>query len=219
MQGAFSVIEYRGLWLPDGEEHLIGWMNKINRVVNGKPSYQYHKYERALLHTAGRRVAVDVGAHCGLMSMQFVDHFDYVEAFEPVAAHRECFERNVPPGNVRLHACALGEREGSVAIHTSPTSSGDSWVNGSGAIPLRTLDSFNLERVDFIKIDCEGYELFVLRGAEKTLTRWKPCVMVEQKPGHAQRFKIGERDAVAYLESLGARLRAEISGDFIMNWA
>jgi hypothetical protein len=82
------------------------------------------------------------------------------------------------------------------------------------------LDSFNIQHIDFIKVDCEGYELFVLRGAIETLKRDKPCVIVEQKPetGMADRYGIGVTDGVEFLKSMGAVVRNTISGDYIMSW-
>jgi hypothetical protein len=103
-------------------------------------------------------------------------------------------------------------------METAPSSSGDTRVAGEGDIPLERLDTFKLEDVDFIKLDCEGYELFALRGAEETLKRCRPCVIVEQKPGRGQRFGLAERGAVDYLQRLGAKLRKEMSGDFILSW-
>jgi hypothetical protein len=112
----------------------------------------------------------------------------------------------------------LGDREDFVNIRTAPTSSGDSWVDGAGEIPMRRLDDFDLVDVDFIKVDVEGGELGVLKGSERTLKRWHPVCIIEQKPGHAQRFGLGERDAIPYMQSLGAKLRGELSGDFIFSW-
>jgi FkbM family methyltransferase len=208
-----------GVWLPDGETHLVEWMLKRNQVVDGRLSYQYHKLEAALRWVKQWRTAVDVGAHCGLWAMHLVNKFAAVQAFEPVAAHRECFVANVAGARATLHACALGAKDGGVAMETAPTSSGDTRVAGSGDIPLRRLDSFALQDVDFVKLDCEGYELFALQGGEETLKRCKPCVIVEQKPGRGQRFGLAERGAVDYLRDLGAELRQEISGDFILSWA
>lgn len=212
-----------GVWLPDHEKHLVEWMQSKNQVVDGKLAYQWDKQQLAMSHVKQFRTAIDVGGHCGLWSMHLVKRFAMVHAFEPVEAHRECFSKNVGGGiavvnQCKLHGCALGEREGSIAIHTANASSGDSWVKGDGDIPLKRLDSFDLQDVDFIKLDCEGYELFALRGGEETLKRCKPTVIVEQKPGRAQKFGIGETDAVAYLQSLGAVLRAQKSGDYILSW-
>lgn len=210
-----------GWHLPDHERHLIEWMNHAkNRrdIVDGRVMYQGVKQRAAMSHVKAFRTAVDVGAHCGLWSFYLAKQFDAVHAFEPVAAHRECFMENVKAPNVQLYDVALGEKAGNVSIQTKTGSSGDSWVSGSGPIPLRTLDEFALDNVDFVKIDTEGHELFVLRGAEDTLKRCKPTIIVEQKPGRAQLHGLNERDAIPYLQSLGAVLRKEISGDFIFTW-
>lgn len=48
-------------------------------------------------------------------------------------------------------------------------------------VPITTLDSYNLPRIDLLKIDVEGYEIHVLKGAEETLLRCKPVVIFEEK--------------------------------------
>ena len=208
-----------GWWFPDGEEHLPGWMAdpRVRMILNKRPAYQGQKQHAVMDLCRQHRVAVDVGAHVGLWSYNLAHRFTQVHAFEPVAAHRECFARNLEGiENVTLHPCALGDREARVNIRTEPTSSGDSRVDGPGEIPMHTLDSFRLEEVDLLKIDTEGFELFILRGAEELLARQKPVVIVEQKRGHASRFGLGDKDAVPYLKSLGYKLMQEISGDFIL---
>lgn len=214
-----------GIWLPDHERHLVEWMQhpKNRREVDGRLTYQYPKFEAAMQWVRNWRCAIDVGAHVGLWSMHLAKRFERVHAFEPVAAHRECFEANVPEFRNNLcnglHACALGASDGTVAIHTAPTSSGDSWVSGPGEIPMITLDYLQLDDVDFIKIDCEGYELQVLKGAEETLRRCHPCVIVEQKAKPLrENFGIEGQPAVDFLRSLGAFCRTAISGDFIVSW-
>lgn len=212
------MMQIGGVFLPDGETHLVEWMRKVNRVVDGKLSYQYHKLEAALQWVKAWRGAVDVGAHCGLWSMHLIKRFSFVHAFEPVAAHRECFEKNVEMERCVLHACALGAKDGSVRMETAPSSSGDTRIGGSGDIPLKRLDEFDLSPIDFIKLDCEGYELFALQGGEEMLKRCRPCVIVEQKPGRGQRFGLAETGAVDYLQGLGAKLRKVMSGDYVLSW-
>lgn len=215
---------FGGWHFPDHEQHLIEWLTKVNETVDGRLRYQGKKQDLALSFCKQKRVAVDVGAHIGLWSFYLAQQFEYLHAFEPVAEHRRCFDMNVvgcevdPGFRLNLHECALGDHEGSIAMHTSQGSSGDSWVNGAGDIPLRTLDSFELQDVDFIKLDCEGGELSALKGAEQTLLRCKPCVIVEQKPGRADKFGLPPTGAVQYLESLGAKLKAKMSGDYVLAW-
>lgn len=129
--------------------------------------------------------------------------------------------------STRLFGVALGETTGSVRMETADTSSGDTAVavDETGAIvagdvPLRRLDDIlpDASDVDLIKLDCEGTELLALRGGENLLSRCRPVVCVEQKPGKAQRFGLPETGAVQYLESLGAKLRKVISGDYFLSW-
>lgn len=209
-----------GWWFPTGETHLPAWMKnpKVRMFLNGRAAYQGQKQVAALALCKDRRVAIDVGAHIGLWSFNLAREFEQVHSFEPVEAHRACFRQNVEAENVDLVAAALGDRAGKVSIRTEPTSSGDSRVDGPGEIPMFTLDSFHYANVGLLKIDTEGFELAVLRGAEETIARWKPVIVVEQKRGHAQKYGFGETDAIPYLESLGAVLRKEMSGDYMFSW-
>lgn len=210
-----------GWWFPDHEVHLIDWMNsKKNKVVmNGRSAYQGAKQLAALKHCKQFRTAVDCGAHIGTWAFNLAHKFDETHAFEPVAAHRECFAHNVigTSGSVTLHPTALGAEPGTVSIDTETGSSGNSAVGaGPGEIEMRTLDSFGFQDVDFIKIDTEGYEANVLLGGEQTIRACKPVIVVEQKRDMASRFGLEPLGAVKLLESWGYRTAEEISGDYIM---
>lgn len=220
-----EIKQALGWWFPKGEQHLPAWMEQTKQQRFGRLQYQLHKYMAALEWAEGRRCAVDVGANVGLWSWNMARDFNAVAAFEPVPLYARCWRRNIESEAATLREVALGEAEGTVDMAAeSDAACGQTGVASAGngnvakAVPARTLDSFGLTDVDFIKIDCEGYELCVLRGAVKTLERWRPVVIVEQKPGNAQRYGFGERDAVKFLLDMGARLRAEISGDFILSW-
>lgn len=209
-----------GWYWPDGEQHMVEWLAdpKNRLILNGRPAYQGKKQELALSHCDRRRTMIDCGAHIGLWSYNFAHWFRNIAAFEPVEAHRECWIKNVAPGpaNMCLYVEALGDREDMVTIRVNPVSSGDSWVKGKGTVPMKTLDSFGFEDVDFIKVDAEGYEEFILRGAEFTLVHWKPVVCVEQKRDMAVKFGLKPMGAVQYLIGLGYKVVGEISGDYIM---
>lgn len=220
-----------GVWLPDHEQHLVEWMMnpKNKKLVDGKLAYQWTKQCMAMEHVRNWRTAIDIGAHCGLWSMHLAKRFQALHAFEPVEEHRACWVENmrenveaaVAVGRERaflIYPYALGEKEGSVRIETRHTSSGDSFVAGEGDIPMKRLDDFDFSDVDFMKLDCEGYELFILRGAEETIKRWQPTIIVEQKPNRAVNFGLPQTGAVEYLKSLGATLRAERSGDYVFSW-
>lgn len=209
-------------FLPDGEEHLPMIMQAVPRKVDGRHTYQYHKYEAALRYTRDRVLAVDVGAHVGLWSYFMAKDFEHVAAFEPMAAHARCWYANMNGvHNAELFESALGEAPGTVNIATrTQGSSGDTGViaGSEGNIPMMTLDSLDLQNLSLIKIDCEGFEEFVLRGGQKTLSKCKPVVIVEQKGLMSLQYGLTEKSAVEYLETLGAQFRTEIAGDYILSW-
>ena len=217
------MFQCEGIMLPDGEMHLVAQLRdkRKNPTVDGRGSYQKRKRDRALSYAAGRRVAVDVGAHVGLWSMDLVKRFERVIAFEPVRAHRACFERNVPDRDrVKLYACALGREAGTAGLSNDPLSSGDTHLQGAGETPVCAFDDLlpEIDRVDFVKLDCEGYELFALHGMRRMLERCRPAVIVEQKPGKAQKYGVLETAAVDVLTAMGAELRVAMSGDYILSW-
>lgn len=199
----------RGIWLPDHEEHLLDF------ATHDGWSYQKHKLDAAVMYCDDMTLAIDIGGHCGLWSKHLVKMFDKVVAFEPVADHRECYVKNVIGDNYTLNPVALGAEEGSIKIHTTKGSSGDSWVDGEGDIPMKTLDSFNLAP-SFIKIDTEGYEYNILLGGEQTVKKYKPIIIVEQKPKKGSNFGLNDTEAVELLLSWGYTMKKAISGDYIM---
>lgn len=212
--------QVRGFWLPEGEQHLVSFLEKGPEYAGG-PTYQFHKLQEAMKFVKEHDLAIDVGGHCGLWSRPLSKMFKEVIAFEPVSEHRECFTLNLQnEKNWLLYPYALGNKASSVTLHSGPASSGDTYVQEGGehAAEMQTLDSFGIHHVDFLKIDCEGFEFYVLQGGENTIRRDRPCIIVEQKPNKGKQFGLGDRDAVDLLKSWGAVVRKEISGDFVMSW-
>jgi FkbM family methyltransferase len=55
-------------------------------------------------------------------------------------------------------------------------------------VDVKTVDSFDFQDVDIIKIDTEGYEFPIVKGAEQTIMKWKPIVQLEMVAGQPERF-------------------------------
>jgi FkbM family methyltransferase len=213
------MIESGGIFLPDGEAHLLPYLADAPRV-DGKATYQLHKLKLALGYVPRRRLAVDVGAHVGLWSRVLAMEFERVEAFEPVPAHRECFTCNVTANNVTLHAFALGAIKGQVSLVIAQGNSGSTHVatmgGGEVTADMATLDSFGFTDLDFLKIDCEGYEENVLKGGIETLKRCRPVLIVEQKPNNGRRYGRTDYDALKLLDRLGGKTVASKAGDYVV---
>lgn len=218
------MFRHQGMWLPDGEKHFPEWMDRNGEIVAGRGTYQIKKCREALANVRNFRVAVDVGAHVGFWSIQMHTRFQTVHAFEPVPEFRECFARNLAPfdplTSVVLHDVALGAAPGRAMMRVDPADSGGTHIVGRvevGGVEVRTLDSYALENVDFLKIDCEGYELPVLLGSVETLARCRPTIIVEQKQHKlGANYGIKGVPAVDFLRERGWKLVREMGGDYIM---
>jgi len=215
---------WEGLYLPEGETHLVDWMKAVKRYVNGKPTYQYNKYAECLRILDKKRTAIDVGGNLGLWSRVMCLDFKNVEAFEPVSEYCEYFVKNAPKAT--LHNVALSDKEMVITMARATNGScGDTapQVNKRKEKALQEvgtvlLDSYCFVDVDFIKVDCEGYEYHVLQGAEQTIISNKPVIIVEQKPGKGKKYGYADDEAVKYLKYLGMKVHTVISGDYIMRW-
>ena len=141
---------------------------------------------------------VDVGGHVGFWTKDLMNHFKHVYVFEPIPFVRECFYRNIPEGNWTMYERGLGNKSAKVQIKYDPLSSGDTFIderphiatdliNGTlnefrkFLIRIIPLDDLNFKDIDYIKIDAEGYEAEVVRGAFDTIKRCKPFVHCEIK--------------------------------------
>lgn len=209
----------RGIHLPDGETHLVPHI-EANPLVGGRGTYQHKKYVAAMGHAPRRGLAIDIGAHVGLWSRLLAMDFEQVEAFEPVPLHCELWRMNVDASNATLTHTALGAADGTVRIGIETGNSGNSRVMSNGReVTQRRLDDLLPDAIaDFIKIDCEGYESFVVAGAEKLIRRSRPTMIVEQKRTHGKPYGVRDTAAVDILCGWGAEVREVLAGDYILTW-
>ena len=150
---------------------------------------------------AGSRVTLDVGAHVGYYALVagHANPAGRVFAFEPLQVAAERLRRHVALNrlaNVECLAVAASDVDGAVEFHVPrgfalPCSAGVSaafhapWADAMETVrvPSVTLDAFVRERgldaVDLVKIDVEGGEPAVLRGAAGVLARFRPDIVCE----------------------------------------
>lgn len=212
--------KFGGWWLPDHEQHLPQWLSKVNETVDGRLAYQNKKLTTALSFCRQFRNAIDIGAHCGLISFHITKRFNHTFAFEPVEEHRDCFLQNVG-GDYTLFKCALGSQNGFCSTQTTGGSSGDTHIvlDGAGTVQMHPLDEFGLHDIDFIKIDCEGTESLVIQGGLKTIMRDRPIILCEAKGHDAKYYNFEKDSAIKLLRSMGMKdLCPPMSGDWIMGW-
>lgn len=212
-------------WVPDEEQ--------IQLEALAKGGWQLDHLEKALRLVKKRRVAVDGGAHIGSWTLRMAETFQCVIAFEPSPETFKCLEANVREWreshengkcDIVLNKFALGETAGLMSMgEDSKYSDGGNTggrylVDKPGDINVRRLDTFGLERLDFLKLDIEGFELYALKGARETLLKFRPVIMIEEKIRIAHRYGLRATDAGEFLESLGAYHRGSFGSDHFYGW-
>ena len=145
---------------------------------------QQAQRDNGLAYVSRWRNAIDVGANVGEWTRPLAKKFNMVICFEPNPNFRECFKMNISETNVVLHPYGLSSHEHTASQGTNATHLNDKVGDTKpqdGAIECKTLDSFNLTDVDYIKIDVDGFEIPVLKGAAWTLQKNSPIINIEMK--------------------------------------
>jgi len=135
---------------------------------------------------------------------------------------RECLEKNVPNSKLWVSTFALGDQDSTVRMTITEGNTGHTHVDpdsiGNGDTTIVRLDNLNIPEVDYIKIDCEGFEYRVLQGAEQTVKTCRPVVVIEQKPHDAYSRDYGQFAAIELLQSWGMIKLDQFKDDWIMGW-
>ena len=108
-----------------------------------------------------------------------------IYAFEPAPATFTALQHNVRDyPNIKIFNYGLGDENKKASMVLTGVSIGSYVGEGNTPIEIKTLDSFNL-RADFLKIDTEGYEANILKGAAETIKKYKPSIVMSayHKPG------------------------------------
>lgn len=168
--------------------------------------------DQAFRVTRNTRLAIQAGGHVGIYATFLADLFDEVHTFEPVAelrAHLIKNTKDIP--NVFVYPEALSSHAGRGRMENGyPQNSGVSQLKSGDEVDVRTIDSFGFKDVSLILLDVEGQELEALKGAEETIKKYHPTIMVEDR-GHGP-------SCDAYLETLGYVLRFKFPFDKVFTW-
>lgn len=160
------------------------WVKEDDGAWDGPHKEWMNSHRDAYLSASrGRDIVVQAGGNCGLYPRLFAKYFKYVYTFEPDPLNFHCLVNNCQLDNIIKINGALGSDNrmvrvqrsgmGNVGCHTVNSHDGERFV------PQFTIDQLNLPACDFIQLDVEGYEINILKGAIKTIEKYKPGISCE----------------------------------------
>lgn len=171
-----------GIAVIEGDTHLSAWVEQTGRLDHDQSTLPV-----ILPLIKPGDVVVDAGANIGSHTIAYINAVGdkgIVLAFEPNPPAFECLMHNCPQANnYRLGLSdSLGFFDVVPNVNAGATHLGQASIDGNAAQTIR-LDSFELPRLNFFKLDIEGFELLALRGARETIQRCRPIIMCELNVG------------------------------------
>ncbi|MBK23170.1 MAG: hypothetical protein CME70_04115 [Halobacteriovorax sp.] len=162
-----------------------------------KAFYQYEKTDKDLIekHIADGDVFLDVGANIGHFSFYFKKKYPNLKChlFEPIPWLGDCIQTTIEKNkitDVEHHKVALSDHSGDDEFFIDTFNDGGhsllkDKVSKRGStgksvkVKLKTLDSYNFEKVDFMKVDVQGAEKLFIQGAKQTIQKFRPKMLIE----------------------------------------
>ena len=151
----------------------------------------YDFYEAAILddllvRRPSEGVIVDVGAHIGNHAAYWLAFAQplMLYAFEPQPVCYELLRRNLAAyWQAVLLPLALSDAPGWVKLEVDEVNRGRTRISPDGDVPALAvrLDDLGIDGITLLKVDVEGWQAHVLRGARATLSRWHPALLVEDE--------------------------------------
>lgn len=163
--------------------------------------------------SANRKCFLDIGSLYGIFSLAFcsVSPLGTAYAVEPSPKCQKVLERNIRLNakfNIRNSTCAIGSEVGRLSMHHE-------WVHyiadhssfpASRGVPMTTLDDFVKDKgikPDLIKIDVDGYEGPVIKGALNYLGKNSPIIFLELHGEWIERYGYHPNDLMVMLTDCG----------------
>lgn len=148
------------------------------------------------------RPGIDIGAKVGMYTHRIRKHSSEVIAFEPIPMFNRILRAVFAGKRDRVEPYAVSNQHGTAKMrlpyaHDGTAKYGRSTIDPDNQfdpqiiartdeleVETRRIDDYDFPDVGFIKIDVEGHELAVLAGAEATLARYKPNLLIECNDEH-----------------------------------
>jgi FkbM family methyltransferase len=185
--------ELKNLWWPQYDWSMWNYMHK-HRIT---PEF----FDELMTHVKSPGIMVQAGGNSGQYVRQFSQRFGTVYTFEPDPLNFLCLTLNCGNNVIKTQAC-LGNDKKFVSVDRK-SDAGAIHVDGLGNIPTVIIDDMNLPACDLIQLDIEGYEYFALLGAQRTIERYHPVIMVEWYEPWAQRYGTNEKMRDDFFNDLG----------------
>ena len=186
------------------DTHIGKWVMESKRLdfdQNALPTY--------LKYFNKNDVLLNVGANIGCYAYAFIDKAKEIVCIEPNDEAFECLQFNLSSyKNIILLHTAVSNKQHPYTIHNEYDNVGMAYVEERISDKYTiTIDDLKMNQLNFILMDCEGYELKALEGAEKTINQFKPIMVIEINNMTLERTNTTREDIFNWLINHGYKFR------------
>lgn len=201
----------------------INYYLDISDIVDWYIYYGFKENSRENLYSNIKKedIVLDVGANVGdvsMMASKIVSEKGYIYGFEPDPTNFLRLNKNLSLNNfqnIDVINKGIGDKKGRFSLSIIDdrnrgmnkivkTQSGTNTIN---EIDVIRLDDFvnerGLKKIDVIKIDVEGFEMNVLKGAEAIIKKYQPILFIEIDDNHLKEQNTSAKELVSLVKSLG----------------
>jgi len=207
-----DIERINNLWVPSNDAQIEQWREKGYPHMQDRCLNQFTEW----CDSQNKKFTkiVDVGAWCGTWTIAMQEYAKSIHCYEPNKTHFECLQRNVGPYNhVRVYNQAIGNEDGYVTLSEESATQNTRVLLEKGETKISKLDSLGVEEVDLLKIDVEGLEMEVLKGAEKILAGVQ-YIMIELN-NNSKRYGSSNIDIETHLAELGYKVLIKTWPDIV----
>jgi FkbM family methyltransferase len=186
----------------ENDTHISKWVESQGTLIHNKSlSNELKYYIKKCDHV------LEIGAFIGDNTAILRNLAERVYSYEPNPLAFECLEYNFKDSEkVSCYNLGMGKKAGKASVVLNDNV-GASYLEDGGSIDITTIDSLGLrlykDRLDFILIDCEGWEVDVLEGGIETIKLFKPVMLIEVNRGALARFGKTPQDIFDFLRNIG----------------
>ncbi len=230
------------------KEHTIKFQLYKNCIISDciRKGYRWEEYQHYLAskYINSDSVVVEIGAHIGTLTMVFSKLAKTVYAFEPTKESFDLLNKNISLNeckNVISKQVGVGDKiestkigwignnnsgatilEGGMVTNEVLSSAENGSTNSiETKIDLINLDVLTLDRLDYLKIDVEGYEEKVIKGGLNTIRKFKPIIVMECMDDYSKQkpiSKVNLENKYKSLLDIGYTYKILGRGNIDKNW-
>jgi FkbM family methyltransferase len=193
---------FNGIAILEDDSHISKWVKESGRLDHDQ---SFLGQVKDYIPEGG--TVIDIGAYIGDHTIYYINKVGQngrVYAFEPNVRSFECLKHNLGMyTNCYLYCNPVSDIIGKFNVVEPCENIGMTFIEAGDKVESIIIDDLDIGKVDFIKIDVEGFEIEVLNSCKKIIEKYSPTLVIEVNIYTLNRFGLTKDDLFNKIRELG----------------